>query len=228
MNKVYVERNHSDYIKMFQKYKWEVVDCPSKADLIQFIGGADINPALYGRLAHPETFFSTVIDDKTLQLYEYAQENNIRCAGICRGSQFLHAMAGGELVQHCNNHAVHAGHLAKVRWLPNTQIHVSSTHHQMMYSEDVGEVLMYADNIADYKETVTSDGNIESLPIDIDIEAMYYEKINAISFQPHPEFVIHDDSYKECADAYFFILNNYLNFRDNNGNVKKENNKCVV
>lgn len=209
--KVYIEDNDAVYAQMFIQYGWDVVDSVEEADLVQFVGGADINPALYKNFPHETTWYSNNTDLGSLGLFELAFGLNKPMAGICRGSQFLHVMADGKLVQDCDNHAVPDGHMAKLGWMPNTEILVSSTHHQMMYSEDVGEVLMYSEGIATKKETMDADGAIVRLRTGIDIEAMYYEHINAISFQPHPEFVVHNDKYKDCADAYFFIIRNYLN-----------------
>ena len=55
MRKVYIVGGGGDYKSMFEGEGWEVVDCFSKADLIQFTGGADVSPALYGESTHPQT-----------------------------------------------------------------------------------------------------------------------------------------------------------------------------
>ena len=127
---------------------------------------------------------------------------------ICRGAQFLHVMNGGELVQDCNNHAVGGGHAAIKS--DGTTIQVSSTHHQMMASADVGEVLMWADNLSTRKETTTDIGNRQPadilMPLGIDIESMYYEKTNSLSYQPHPEFFEAGD----CLNTYMEYVNKYL------------------
>lgn len=206
--KVFIELSDAAYETMFTNEGWVVVDDIEQADLILFTGGADVNPSFYGMEEHNTTFTNSFQDRYCVDLFtKYVGVKPM--AGICRGAQFLHVMADGELVQHCDNHAVMQGHKAKVHWLPNTTIHVSSTHHQMMYDDSVGEVLMSANNLSTYKETQDS-GGVKQLNTGEDIEAMYYEDINAISFQPHPEFSVYDHSLKECKDAFFFIVNNYL------------------
>lgn len=206
MKKVYIENSDFAYDAMFTNEGYKVVDNPADADLICFTGGADISPSLYGRWKHPTTHTHAARDEKCLELWEYAQANKRPCVGICRGSQFLHAMNGGELVQDCNNHL--GNHKATVTWMPNTEIIVSSTHHQMMYSQDVGEVVLYTDR-ATRKVTQDDEGQVV-LDLGYDIESMVYPDTNSMSFQPHPEFVIRDDSLEDCKNAFFFIINNYL------------------
>lgn len=210
--KVFVQGSQYEYEGMFLNRGWSIAQIVEEADLIQLTGGADINPDFYGKHRHPRTYTDNKRDEDTWSLFRCSQVYGIPIAGICRGAQFLHAMAGGQLVQDCDNHAVNYGHKAKLSWMPNTEVLVSSTHHQMMYSEDVGEVLMWSDALSTRKETMLNEREILSLPLKgQDIEAMYYEHINAVSFQPHPEFSNGQDELKDCQDCYFFILNNYLN-----------------
>lgn len=68
---------------------------------IVFTGGSDIDPALYGAEAHPET--GGVVrerDDFELSLMRAALERDMPVLAICRGSQVLNVALGGDIEQH--------------------------------------------------------------------------------------------------------------------------------
>lgn len=209
MMKVYIENSDRLYNQMFANRGWELTDDPHNCDLFQFTGGADISPSLYKRGLHQTTFFDYGRDNRCTDLFNYAKSKNLPMAGICRGSQFLHAKAGGELVQDCDNHALWKGHQATLRDSGKSVL-VSSTHHQMMYDNSVGEVLMAA-SLSTRKETTDDNGKNIQLEIGEDIEAMLYNKedvgFNGLSFQPHPEY----DGFEDCQDVYFEMIEKLLN-----------------
>ncbi len=74
-------------------------------------GGADLDPALYGQDAHPETDkpFS-LRDDGELVLLRAALARDMPTLGICRGSQVLNVALGGDLVQHLPDVVGHDDH----------------------------------------------------------------------------------------------------------------------
>jgi putative glutamine amidotransferase len=70
-------------------------------DGIVFTGGSDLDPALYGEEAHPET--SGIVrerDQFELALMRAALERDVPMLAICRGSQVLNVALGGRLEQH--------------------------------------------------------------------------------------------------------------------------------
>jgi putative glutamine amidotransferase len=70
-------------------------------DGIVFSGGGDIDPALYGADAHPETDAPQARRDAAeLALLEAALERDMPTLAICRGCQLLNIARGGDLVQH--------------------------------------------------------------------------------------------------------------------------------
>ncbi|WGD37203.1 gamma-glutamyl-gamma-aminobutyrate hydrolase family protein [Lysinibacter sp. HNR] len=74
-------------------------------DGIVFVGGADINPALYGQEAHPRTDAPRVERDSfEVALLSVALEYDLPVLGICRGAQMLNTVLGGTLVQHLPEH----------------------------------------------------------------------------------------------------------------------------
>lgn len=70
-------------------------------DGILFSGGSDIDPAAYGADAHPETTGVRPERDRgELALLAAALERDMPVLAVCRGSQLLNVVRGGDLVQH--------------------------------------------------------------------------------------------------------------------------------
>jgi putative glutamine amidotransferase len=64
-------------------------------------GGEDLHPDAYGADAHPETLQTRPERDRAeLALLEGALERDMPVLAICRGSQVLNVVLGGDLVQH--------------------------------------------------------------------------------------------------------------------------------
>lgn len=203
MPKVLIVRPNSQYIDMFLERGWEVVESVSQADLIQFTGGADVDPDLYGHAKHPTTSVSPIDDKIDMTTYELAKRMNKPVAGICRGGQFLNVKSGGVMIQDCNGHALYGGHKA-IEVSTGQEHHVTSTHHQMMHPKGKYKLLAYADTSTskllydvesrEFKDVADSVG--------VDIEAVFYEHTNALCFQPHPEF----NRSTSTRDLYFKFL----------------------
>jgi gamma-glutamyl-gamma-aminobutyrate hydrolase PuuD len=195
---------------MFSRRDWEVVHTPEEADLMQFVGGADVNPYLYFQGVHSETHFSSnrVMIDAVA--YKIAQEKRIPAAGICRGGQFLWTMNGGQLFQHVNNHGQN-------HTLYSYQDHkpictASSVHHQMMMDTD--RTLKDSIPIAYAKESTRKewvdldkgfDFRMYDDPVD-DMEIAVFPKTRSLCFQPHPEYL----QCEESEDLYFNLIWQYL------------------
>jgi putative glutamine amidotransferase len=70
-------------------------------DGIVLSGGADVDPALYGADAHPETDEPQARRDRgELALLRAALERDLPMLAVCRGVQLLNVARGGDLVQH--------------------------------------------------------------------------------------------------------------------------------
>jgi putative glutamine amidotransferase len=70
-------------------------------DGIVFSGGSDLDPAAYGAAAHPETTgVRPQRDEAELALLRAALDRDLPMLAICRGSQVLNVVRGGDLVQH--------------------------------------------------------------------------------------------------------------------------------
>lgn len=167
--------------EMFKTRGWDVTSELSEANLVQFTGGADVTPRLYGQDRGGYTRSDAHRDIVELSYFFKALNKFIPMAGICRGGQFLHVCGGGSLRQHVEGHLGH--HYMKSCYSQYT-IQVTSTHHQVM-KQDAGEVLYKAGE---------------------DAEVVYHGHINALCFQPHPEY----DGVPDCTDLYFTLINQIL------------------
>ncbi len=66
-----------------------------------FSGGSDLDPALYGADAHPETNGIRPDRDRAeIALLQAALERDMPVLAVCRGSQVFNVARGGDLVQH--------------------------------------------------------------------------------------------------------------------------------
>jgi putative glutamine amidotransferase len=73
----------------------------SAIDGLVFTGGSDLDPAAYGADPHPATDDpQTRRDAGELALLRAALEKDLPTLAICRGSQLLNVVRGGDLVQH--------------------------------------------------------------------------------------------------------------------------------
>ena len=80
-------------------------------DGIVFSGGSDLAPDLYGQEPHVET--TGVVperDGAELALLNAALDRDLPVLAICRGSQILNVVRGGDLIQHLPDEVGHSNH----------------------------------------------------------------------------------------------------------------------
>jgi putative glutamine amidotransferase len=133
-------------------------------DGIVFSGGADVDPIAYGADAHPLTDPPQERRDRAeLRLLEAALARDVPTLAICRGSQLLNVLRGGDLVQHLPDELGHTNHRETpgvfsdhdVDLLPGSRLAtllgergtVKSSHHQGLGR--VGEGLVVSARAAD-------------------------------------------------------------------------------
>lgn len=200
MSSVYIVGGDYAIQRMFEARGWGVVNNPDEADVLQFTGGADVSPYLYGEQPHHTTYSDVKRDQFEMSYYQAAQLLGKPCLGICRGGQFLNVMNGGKLWQHVNGHAIRGTHVAYVLDEGGNvieEVQVTSTHHQMMRPTEDADILVTA-NEATWLENDT----VKTKAIGMqDIEAVYYDKTKSLCFQPHPEYGV-----QSCTDLYFQLI----------------------
>jgi putative glutamine amidotransferase len=70
-------------------------------DGLLLIGGGDLDPALYGQVAHEKSYgFNLCRDEMELALASYALAEDLPMLAICRGCQVVNVACGGTLHQH--------------------------------------------------------------------------------------------------------------------------------
>lgn len=195
--------------------KKRVFDCPEEVSLVVFTGGSDVSPDLYKEERHPSTGNNPSRDMEEMKIFFAAKKAGIPMAGICRGSQFLCAMAGGKVVQDVTNHL--GNHIIAVTMPDDTikEVEVTSTHHQMQYpfclpSEDykvigwtpVQRSRHYAMNAVKTIQAKEADVNLKSEP-----DIVWYPKIKALAAQYHPEFM---PKTSEGYLLYLKLLDTYI------------------
>lgn len=186
MRKVYVSGGDMGYREWFNKYGWTVTNDPFNADLFQFMGGADVDPRLYGE-ENVHSYTDAKRDAIDLGVFALAMKFNKPCAGICRGGQFLNVMCGGKMMQHVNDHT----HDHTIYLRDGRELSATSTHHQMMLPARGSKLVAWA----------THRGNNT-----IDTEVVYYKNHSCLCFQPHPEYGGH----AELTSLYFELIDKYL------------------
>ncbi len=88
------------YILPNHSYAEDAVDILAGFDGLLLTGGADVDPALFGEVAHPKLgTVDAVRDEVELALTRAALARDLPVLGICRGIQVLAVAAGGSLWQ---------------------------------------------------------------------------------------------------------------------------------
>jgi gamma-glutamyl-gamma-aminobutyrate hydrolase PuuD len=198
MKSVFIVGNDYYTIKMFKERGWDIEISPWDAKLIQFCGGSDVDPSLYGEPKHPRTFSDPKRDSHESHIFKTSVGDK-PMAGICRGGQFLNVMSGGRMWQHTDRHTnsrhrVYYGERSFVE---------CGDHHQMMRPDKDKSITMVTASESTFKETATE--RVEGMMDDV--EAVYYPATKCLCFQPHPEWV---EKGEDCQELYFTLLSQYL------------------
>jgi putative glutamine amidotransferase len=160
------------------------VEIIARLDGLLLTGGADIEPARYGREAEADLFPpEPARDELELALLEAALERGIPVLGICRGLQLMNVHGGGTLHQDVPPHAcfdlapdteVHKVHLepdSLLGGLYGPTLTVNSLHHQTI--EEVAD---------DYVVTGRADDGA--------VEGLEHRDARVVSVQWHPEMMV--------------------------------------
>ena len=164
----------------------------SRVDALVMVGGADIDPALYGAPRHLETGkVDRQQDAFELAILQAAIADDLPVLAICRGMQVLNVVRGGTLAQHlpddpsaqAHRKVHHEVHLTPGSLVADAvgAVDVSghSLHHQAI--DRVGANLRVTGH--------TSDGTIEAVELDSGW---------VVGVQWHPEDTAQDDAHQSA------------------------------
>lgn len=187
---------YGSVVTMFAEAGFGKASTVEEADLVCFIGGTDIDPAIYNQKAIPGTQRPDMARDKfECDTYKKCLELKKPMFGICRGAQLLHALNDGQLWQHVDNHA------GGDHWIYDLDedyyVLANSMHHQMIMSDgstdleiiacckdQISKVFKSADVILKLAEDNANGGP----PLtEVEVEAGYYTETRCLFVQGHPE-----------------------------------------
>lgn len=160
-----------------------------------FTGGSDVTPSYYGH-KNLDSHCRPDRDQQEKELFDKLNNLGIFKFGICRGAQFLCAMAGGTLVQDMRHKSSHP-----IRELKTDRIiQVNSLHHQMQVPPPNAEVIAVADPKMSPHYVYGEPG----FQPKHEYEIVYYPAIKALGVQYHPEIMRGEgwDYYQELIEHY--------------------------
>lgn len=209
---------HKPYNFLFEPTRdhRELYKKPEKFGLVLFTGGSDVDPGLYG-----DDWSNDISQvDKTRDVFEknvfnFAVENKIPMAGICRGLQFLNVMAGGKLLHDIMGHTETTSYHTMETYKGTYR--VNSLHHQACIPTAKSYVIGWTPQNDHIRVYGNYDRNLRywSGPI---VEAMIFPDIYAYGVQYHPEMM----NNTELAVQWFVELATDFKELDNMSNIVKK------
>jgi len=186
---IYVVGSQKHYANWMQG---EVVEKMHNADVVLFTGGADVNPKLYNRTRHPETYFDERRDAEEEREFNFAMFLGKPMVGVCRGAQFLCVKASGQLIQHQED---------PIPWHEITtwdgrKFTMNSLHHQAQFPYALRpkeyRIIAWTKNISKYHHghNETTELMYDLMPAyGREVEIAYYPKVHSLCIQGHPEMM---------------------------------------
>lgn len=197
--------NYAMCVAMFAKAGFSKAESPEKADLVVFIGGADVNPKLYEHKNVRSGMPDDNRDAYEKKVYDMCLRRGIPMVGICRGAQILHVFNDGVLWQHVDGHGGVEHYI--VDQDTGERVLANSTHHQMLQDNEFISVLAVTENQVSKhfhgaNAIVTLQGDEAH---EIEIEAAKYSNTLTLMVQGHPEH-----SKPEFTSWFFHKLKDFL------------------
>lgn len=184
------------------------------ADVIIFGGGSDVDPATYNEKEGSKCWTNPARDRVEKADFKHGLAAGKKMFGICRGHQFLCAMAGGKLIQDVSNHN---GGEHRITTFDGNTYKTNSIHHQMinpdkLKSNEDYRILAWSTERLSKRYLGPKDRGI-ALPWGFkEIEAVYFPKINSMGVQYHPEMMYGS---KRNVPVVEWTQNTFLKFLNN-------------
>lgn len=166
----------------------DFTDDIEKATLVLGLGGSDVGNQYYNEPDSGYLYCSPEIDKREHKDYKKAIELGKPIVGICKGSQWLGALAGGTVFQDISHPSYH-----EIKTYDNKELWTNSLHHNMVCLDKLKEnqdykLLAWADNLSPHH----INGYGKDIPCEKEPEVVFYPKINALGFQNHNEMIVHN------------------------------------
>ena len=173
----------------------EVIHKMNAADALLLWGGTDICPMLYGQ--KPNKFNQAGAMPSKRDLFEWklikqAVADGVPIIGVCRGAQLLCAFDGGELAQDIDGHQ----YMHAIKTLDGKTLMAKANHHQMMLPLPHNVLLATTVEQEHAGFYVGENNSINNIPNGyLEPEVVHFTQLNAIGFQPHPEWHSVEDEF---------------------------------
>jgi gamma-glutamyl-gamma-aminobutyrate hydrolase PuuD len=178
---------------------------PIKFKLVQFTGGADITPELYGDTSPKDLCrFDSERDEMEAKIFKAARQRGIKMVGICRGMQFLNVMAGGKMMHHINGHGACNHKITTAKEATDT-FYANSYHHQMVIPPKEAYIIAWANEKLSHEYIGDEDEEMDWYGPEI--EGIYIPWDKILGVQWHPEALSTEDP---CCDFYVTMVRDYL------------------
>lgn len=209
-------------VKMFELRGWNAFifdGAPGemndyKPTAICFMGGTDVDPAIYGEERGPTTQSPDKKRDAfELSVFNRFKDTDVYLFGICRGAQLLNVLNGGKMIQECgyrggNAKIIVSNELEDFMGLevplkmdgrgPVLLDHNVCHHQGMLTGPDADEGTIFG---------FTDDGLDDSLDY-----VIHYPETRSYGVQGHPEW-----GHKETEDLFFAGIDLVMDYEDTSG-----------
>jgi len=181
---------------------------PKDFKLVQFTGGEDVAPELYGDTS-PKNYcmVNKQRDESDEKVFNIAMKSNIPMAGICRGMQFLNVMCGGKLIHHLDGHTS-SQHAVNTTCQVFDSFTTNSLHHQMCIPPVDGHILAWS--LEKQSSTYIGDEDKEINWPGPEVEAIFIPWYKVFGVQWHPEFMVES---AKAHSYYKVLLTNFLRMK---------------
>lgn len=176
------------------------------ADFCLGLGGSDVSSKYYNQPKSSYLFSDEITDRIEYEDYQRAIELKKPIIGICKGSQWLSALAGGAIFQHINHPYFH-----KISTYDGLKLTVNSLHHNLADLSNLKEnidykLLAWAENLSPFH----INGYNQNIECKKEPEVVYFPKINGLGLQNHNEMLYADDECSQMIDWSRNIVNKFL------------------
>lgn len=214
MIKLFVAGSRNDYRYPDMGYSnWmgrvEFTTNLNHADLVLGLGGADVSAKYYNQEDCGALSCQPYVDAFEYYHYKRAIEAGKQIIGICKGSQWAAALAGGAIFQHVKHPYYHTA-----TTITGKTLCINSTHHNMadlrkLKSGEDYKLIAWADKLSPYHY----DGNGDDNECNKEPEIVFYPKIKFLGIQFHPEMLHFMGEYPDTVKFCQKLLSDFLNHK---------------